>query len=245
MEERARGLSGDAVCVACDQAPAVSVAKRESGVKLLRGYHDEAERVLYELLVSVSPAESSPFAGAPLTLRVKFPEDYPWRSPTMVAEPAPFHPNVNQETGAVAVRMLESHSMQKLPDDYLALLAAPRLADAVNESAAALYASATEAYSLLSAHSVGLPFPTWSPVTHAAHPQAIRDAICAMLLCVRVREQRAAPFSTDFQWPASQTLPDDVLYRIFSFFARDALRDLCIRYGRPGGGWLGCCAANP
>ena len=130
--------------------------------------------------------------------------------------------------------------MSSLPDDFCSLLTSPRLAaDVKNPEAAALYSTDVDAYHLLAAHSVGRPLPTWSPSTHAIYPRTVRSALHALLLALRVRERRAskalrngdaAPLA--LQWPAYQTLPDEVIGRIFHVFARDQLHSLCRRYLR-------------
>ena len=228
------------LCPTCEPLSQTNRVRQRDAVALLRGYHDDDERVLYELLVELSPPESSPFASVPrLSLCVKVPEGYPWLTPKMVAEPVPFHPNIDQDTGTVAAGHWTESSMSRLPADYLALLASPQLTDSImNREAATLCSAAADTYRLIAVHSLGQPFPIWSPATHAEHPSATRAAIRATLLAVRACEQRAAaaqrrqgqPDAAALQWPSSQPLPDDALHRIFKILAHEELGQLCRRY---------------
>lgn len=207
------------------------------------GTFDEGVHYLYHYLLSLSPPE--PFSWAShMALRVKFPEAYPSKPEKMVAEPAPFHPNVVQTSGAVVLRAGERWSMSSLPKLYGALLESPRLSEAANPRAAELYAECRDAYCALAAHSVGAPFPAWSPATHRRFPAAVRKALRTLLLAIRVTEQRAslrvqthAKPAAEAPWPA-RPLPDDVVHRICALVARDELRALCHRFRMPGG-WQG------
>ena len=241
------------VCDVCDREQLVGKAGCDGGISLLRGHHDAADDVhyQYQLYVEVLPLSDSPIAAiGPVGLRVKFPPGYPKQKPKVLADPAPFHPNIDKDGTIPTFAGVRLHSMRALHNAYVEMLSSPRLSGAVNKEAASLVLDAEDSYRLLAAHSIGRPFPTWSLVAHADFPESIRAAIRALLLAVRVYERRAcsraaattaAPILSTgaLHWPAAQALPDDALHRIFAFYARDELRALCRRYGLPGGGWSG------
>ena len=256
-------------CSACDQQHvrvrptstgdhvALPSTTRGRPVSLLKGHRERSVNYVYQLHLEVPlPAEERWFTGVPrIALRVCMPEGYPQVPPKVVADPVPFHPNVDQADGTVALG--ETISMRGLPDAYYALLSSPQLSSpraVLNTDAAALYASEPDLYRILAAHSIGQTFPSWSPRTHAALPRGMRDVIRTMLIAVRVREWRAAAAaasgtrqqlddaapSVPMLWPWRVTMPDEVLARIFALYVHGELRTLCRRHAPvAAGGWSG------
>ena len=225
-------------CVDCEAIAGV-------GITLIGGHHDTTFGVQfqYTLLLDVSPPMDSPFAAVRLGLRVKVPANYPQDDTVVVADPVPWHPNINKADGTVSIRPVDDpahfdtsqQSMSVLSAAYQSLLASPRLAGAINLEAASLMATDENAYLLLAAYSVGHPFPTWSPATHSFFPAAVRASICSLLLVVRGLERRAsntvAAQDEGAHWPTAQPLPDDALHRIIAMYADGELHALCRRHG--------------
>lgn len=94
--------------------------------------------------------EDSPYRGGVFVLRIKFPEDYPYRPPKVHFKTKIFHPNIS-DNGGICLDILKDQwspalTISKVLLSICALMADPNPDDPLMGSIARLYVNDRDAY---------------------------------------------------------------------------------------------------